>query len=414
MTILAQFSAYVNGRSEELRYKIVSFEGQRELEVITGGSIFSVGFDEVAPKFLDLISENINDPTLREWFLPGFSTSTQGDDMNAAAMAMCTLQAYFAYKWGLVCGIPKITLLGTIDDWIILRSKVDRLLEFDDSEQTMSTIWVPILQVIADNFVESAKNGSKNNMAFWDSIISHERTPDGCTERIDLTGWLSAFTIFNEEGEVYADVEKGLWPQLPLADIQHNVATCPVSIDDNGVKYNSTLFVGQMAYDFVVDEESTANPPKAVGQIATTDGKMRILVPRNDWALTITKDFQEVPLVDPYGDEGVGQDGTVPYGIIEECPSKLYTSSKISDPSKQPRLAWIIPVVVTAALFLLWFAYRVVRPKLHPDSTVEAGGTLNKGEETKEGSPVFSASNKKDEEQQEEEEEAASDEAVES
>lgn len=340
ITLLAQFSSYVNGRAEELRDKIVDHEGQKELEVKAGGTIYSVDFGWMSVQMLDKISENIKDPTLREWFLPGFSTSTIVDDVSAAAMAMCSFQAYFTYKFSLLCGIPQITLLGTVEDWTALRQKVERFVEFDDAEKTMSTKWVPLLRSIVDNFVESSQNGSKNNMDFWDSIVSHKRVPAGCADRNDLTGWISTFTIFNERGELYANMEpeEGHWPQVQLDDIYHNIATCPVKIDDNGVKYNSTMYVGQMAYDFVIDEASTDLPPTVVESISTQDGKMRLVKPRNDWGLVISQGFDEVSYVDPDDIETLS-DGTVMRG--NDCPvSKLYDPFRVaSDEQKHQRLA---------------------------------------------------------------------------
>ena len=173
IAILAQFSAYVNGRAEELRHKIVSHEGQEELVVVVPGTIHTVDFGAIHHIFLDKISQNIKDASLREWFLPGFSTSTETDDFCASAMAMCSFQAYFSYKDVLICGIPEITLLGSVQDWLALRAKVDRLTEFDGQDQILSKVWIPRLRIILDHFVESAQTGSTRNLDFWHHIVSH-------------------------------------------------------------------------------------------------------------------------------------------------------------------------------------------------------------------------------------------------
>ena len=46
LTILQQFSAYVNGgnRAEQLRDRIVDFEGKKELRVDAGGTLFNAPF----------------------------------------------------------------------------------------------------------------------------------------------------------------------------------------------------------------------------------------------------------------------------------------------------------------------------------------------------------------------------------
>ncbi|CAN0540206.1 unnamed protein product, partial [Ectocarpus sp. 8 AP-2014] len=68
---------------------------------------------------------------LADWFRPGFSTTTETDEVCAAATAMATLQAYFEYTMCLTCGIPWVTLMGTVEDWKLLREKIERMLEFE-------------------------------------------------------------------------------------------------------------------------------------------------------------------------------------------------------------------------------------------------------------------------------------------
>lgn len=127
-------------------------------------------------RFLDEIAQHLVDPTLREWFRPGFSTTTETDNIVASATAMCTLQAYFTYKYSLLCGIPQVTLLGSVQDWTRLRQKVERLIAFDGSDKLLSTQWVPLLRRVLDEFVTSATDGSTRNIKFWDSVVQyHEK-----------------------------------------------------------------------------------------------------------------------------------------------------------------------------------------------------------------------------------------------
>jgi hypothetical protein len=327
ISILAQFSAYVNGRAEELRSRIVNHEGQKNLEVTSPGDIFTADFGAMNRQFLDKISENIKDASLREWFLPGFSTTTDTDEICAAAMAMCSFQEYFTYKFGLICGIPQVSLLGSVDDWKLLRDKVERLAEFDGEDKILSEQWVPRLREILDNFVESAKNGSTNNLDFWNHIVSNTGSTCGGPEL--LTGWISTFSVFNDKGDLYADMTD-FWPTIRLDDIHHNIASCPATINDNGLYYNATLFVGQMAYDFEVDVEATENIPDAVAAIQSRDGAMRKLKPRNDWALAISSGFQQVPPIDP--DEQYLPDGTIIFGSQCKIGDYVNSSGELYDP----------------------------------------------------------------------------------
>ena len=112
ISILAQFSHYVNANAEELRSKFVSHEGKKELEVIDGATIFGYDFQRFIRMMNDMIAKNIVDPELREWILPSFSTTTETDRIVAAVMMMGTLQKFFNFKLTQFCGLPSVTLLG--------------------------------------------------------------------------------------------------------------------------------------------------------------------------------------------------------------------------------------------------------------------------------------------------------------
>lgn len=128
LTILQQFSAYVNGgdRAEQLRDRIVDFQGKRTLIVESNGTLFSAPYGFMTMQMAEEIAKNIKDPTLRTWVDPQFSTTTETDRVCAAASLMSIMQKYFNYEFGLGCGIPSVTLKGTVEDWQSLRNKIDR------------------------------------------------------------------------------------------------------------------------------------------------------------------------------------------------------------------------------------------------------------------------------------------------
>ena len=305
ITILGQFSAYVNGpgRAEELRSKFVNHTGQMELTVTAEGSVCEAPYGTMTRQFLDEISKNLVDPSFKEWFLPGFTTSTETDDIVASAAAMCTFQPYFTYTYSLVCGIPQITLLGSVEDWSILRQKVERLVDLDASDKLLSEQWVPLLRQVLDQFVESAKYGSQYNVDFWDRIVQFYVHDLMCAQETHLTGWLSVFTFFNGQGQMAVsmperdDDEEGVdadlapWPRIAFEQINHNVVSCPVRINDNGKWYNASLYVGQMAYDYGPDMNMTkfSDFPSAVQNEVNELATLHFLQPRNDWAMAVEK-----------------------------------------------------------------------------------------------------------------------------
>ena len=313
ITILSQFSFYVNARAEELRYKFVKHEGKKKLTVtVVGYSVYNAPYDDMTRKFLDLISENIVDSSLREWFLPGFSTTTKTDEVVAAATAMCTFQEYFSYKYELICGIPHVTLEGTVDDWELLATKIERLLEFDDGSGVLFE-WLDLLRVVMGNFVESAKDGSKHTLEFWDNILYYNSNGDGCGNGPPLlSGWITVFSFFDKDGQkmakdpdttleiVYSQAPEGMtgprrvFPTVDMDDMNANVLSCPATIDDNGVPYNATLFVGQMSFAY----EPVSDSAQASALRSNHQGMM-VVKPRNDWALVIEEGETELDRPSP-------------------------------------------------------------------------------------------------------------------
>lgn len=143
VTLLGQFSAYVNGgqRAEHLRDAIVDFDGKKQLTVDSSGTLFKVDFHGVAVGMVDEIAKNIKDASLREWFLPGFSTTTRTDSICSSVACMSALQKYFDYQCSLSCGIPHVTLQGTVDDCILLRSKIERLVSSISKTSSWASGW---------------------------------------------------------------------------------------------------------------------------------------------------------------------------------------------------------------------------------------------------------------------------------
>lgn len=94
--ILTQFSFYLNANAEELRNRIVDFEGKKELVIVAGGTLFTADFGNMARRMVDeQIVKNIKDPSVARWLLPAFSTTTETDRITASVSVMATLQAYF-------------------------------------------------------------------------------------------------------------------------------------------------------------------------------------------------------------------------------------------------------------------------------------------------------------------------------
>jgi len=177
LTIVQGFGHHVNENAEALRTRIVRHEGKKELSVPTK-SLEPSHWPELISQFSAQIKEN-SDPVLHEALLCDFTTTTPTIKTACEVALMDTYQRYFAYKIMCVCGIPKITLEGTADDWQRMRDRIEVLATYD------LEWWTSRLAPILDQFVATA-NGNPDR-AFWQAIYKPRKFY--VTET--ATGWIA-------------------------------------------------------------------------------------------------------------------------------------------------------------------------------------------------------------------------------
>jgi len=268
--IATQFSFYVSGNAETLRSRFVDHEGQEELTVDGGGNLRSADYEALAKAMSAEIAKNIKDPSVTSWLTPNFSTTTETDRVAAAITVMATMKEYFRYKFCLLCGLPSVELLGTVEDWEKLLAKTRRLNEFDVDGNMKK--WQTMLEPIVAEMLETKKG--KRNMDWWQKIAHYKGGGSGPTY---ISGWITAFAVFTEKGHwqggrkqlgAHHGGETVEYCLIDTSDLPPTVVTCPLVVDDNGTEYKCKLFAGQFCFT------------------STTGTEIR---PRNDWCLTVEK-----------------------------------------------------------------------------------------------------------------------------
>lgn len=207
IAILVQFNFYVNAHAEELRGKFVAHEGKQEVTVSTGGTRYTVDFGHLATAMTGEMDKFIVDPTLKEWILPRFSTTTENDTVVAAVTMMATLREYFSYKMVLLCGIPRVTLEGEKADWEEILRRTTKLKEYGRE----TTAWYTLLEPILSRFVRAFDEPeAQENIDFWQRVAHVYNQFSGSTY---LSGWITAFCVFTG---------KGRWQGPPLDEVSDN------------------------------------------------------------------------------------------------------------------------------------------------------------------------------------------------
>lgn len=275
-SILAQLSFYINANAEDLRPLFVAHEGKKDLVVQAVGTIDTVDFGNLAVRMSDAMEEHLVAKDLRDWIMPAFTTTTTTDTVTAAVLMMGSLQAYFSYGFCLTCGIPSVTLLGTKEDWAVIRRRLDRLSDFGQEPEQFRQLLVPVL----DHFLLSFDDPNDTLVLdFWNKIAHEYNMGSGPTW---LSGWITAFCFWNcdgkpirrgavyresksvtlnpfdsEEAEVPVEADHrdevpavefdaSIYGQVDSEDVPGGYVSVPVTVDDNGVKIKTKMLAGSV------------------------------------------------------------------------------------------------------------------------------------------------------------------------
>jgi hypothetical protein len=232
-TILVQMNFYMIRHAEEVRHLFVNHTGQQEIKVETCCS-----WHEVLTIFQYEIQERVNTPWLLDWIKPGFTTTTESDEMTANVLIMGLMQAFFTYTGGIVCGLPSVTLLGTQADWQKLLVKLDRLADFGAEPAAYANRLRPILRRFVRSFQEPDSVRTRN---FWNQIVTAEPYNLCGAPPYFLSGWIVGFHYWTERGYNQSRGEGGdlvldgvKYPRVGITQLPSSYATVPFKMLDYG------------------------------------------------------------------------------------------------------------------------------------------------------------------------------------
>lgn len=130
-------------------------------------------------------------PTDTDLFVPSFSTTGEMERMAFISTFADAMQVYYDYMM-LLCGIQKIKILGTQEDWDKIISNLKKLKSILGGAG-LGVYYdriIPIVEKIASLHV---------NVEFWNNIFSLEKCGSG--SQVVMNGWIKDFFIDRPEVE---------------------------------------------------------------------------------------------------------------------------------------------------------------------------------------------------------------------
>jgi hypothetical protein len=178
--VLAQgFANHLRLNSETLRERFVAHEGQLLLSVRRDDFVRGAAnpwpelFDEFTAKIRQHLGKRC------DLVVANFSTTGPLERTVSQLVLLDAMQGYFEYELLSLCGIPRITLTGTPEDWRSIRARAEVFVEYG------LEWWVHELRPILDKFVAAAEG--EIDTAHWCSMYKLDNNSGGPY----ITGWLS-------------------------------------------------------------------------------------------------------------------------------------------------------------------------------------------------------------------------------
>lgn len=200
MLISQAFSHEVNAAPERFRDKFVDFDGKTDLVVQSDRRLYDPEFDWTAT--IDGFAQKIDEHTkgdIAKTLTADFTTTGTNERMASEIVLMETTKAYFEYIiYYIGCGIPSVTLTGTVQDWQNVLDKTTKLQEMGAGR------WAQDLIPILEQFLEAAKGNP--DRAFWQDMVmvnTPERLRGGACSMDKptlLDGWFLKLLPFDKNG----------------------------------------------------------------------------------------------------------------------------------------------------------------------------------------------------------------------
>jgi len=128
-TIVRRVALAIDSNSEKDSIKdfFVDHEGKKELRVELGQSLYTADYAWFFQQMTNQVDENIKKKEYVRTMRSDFGTSTPEHQIATNIAIMSSVQEFFQFIGGIACGIPRVEMLGSLEDWKKLAEKFKNL-----------------------------------------------------------------------------------------------------------------------------------------------------------------------------------------------------------------------------------------------------------------------------------------------
>jgi hypothetical protein len=226
-TILSQVAAEVKARPDTYRSMFTTKAEGKDLICVRHDGLrlgHAYGWDQAIGMFEKPLREKVPGDLANVCLPDDLSTCGSAEGLANLIAFMDAASPYYNYEVWTRCGIPKVAILGSAQDWRNLEARVSRIaVRFPALAQYFRAV-APLLTQI----VQAADGGSVDTK-FWDSMYKRNSGSGGDK----LTGWLTSFFAFlsNNEGKTHPRTDfkwdHGDWGGISPAAFPSSVSAVP-------------------------------------------------------------------------------------------------------------------------------------------------------------------------------------------
>ncbi|RIA99317.1 hypothetical protein C1645_747406 [Glomus cerebriforme] len=193
LTIAQGVNSHINFNSDKYKNKFVNFNENQRIFLKDSYNSSKRDWSKCVENLVKESSKFIKKMDLKSLLECNFSTSTSNTITASHMILLDSVKNYFSYNIEIFCGIPKITLEGKLEDWLLIQEKLIHLrnlnLDLD--------FWLNDLDSIIHQFIETFKGNVDKQ--FWKNIAREEY---GCGGPPELNGWITKFFPYDCNGDL--------------------------------------------------------------------------------------------------------------------------------------------------------------------------------------------------------------------
>lgn len=186
--IISEVSKFIVAKPEPFRSLFTDSDEKKEIIIFTNAE-YEMPMDQLSAALASNIKFDSN------IIFPEFSIrSTESVEMIQALF--CEMASpYYNYSM-LMCGLPEIKVLGTMDDWKNIKTNFNKLFELLCGCYNFKN-YVLRVGIILDGIINSFQSSEEDSVSFWKDIFTEKNFGSGSQREIN--GWIRHFLIVQQK-----------------------------------------------------------------------------------------------------------------------------------------------------------------------------------------------------------------------